>query len=43
MNAVPLDHAYSEYVSGSVHIDGIEDFWTLFKRSINDTYVSIED
>ena len=38
-----VNHAYGEYVNGSVHTNGIENFWTLFKRSINGTYVSVED
>ena len=30
------------YVDGVVHTNGIENFWTLLKRSIKGTYVSIE-
>jgi transposase-like protein len=36
-----VDHAV-EYVSGRVHTNGLENFWSLLKRSINGTYVSIE-
>jgi len=30
------------YVDGAVHTNGIENFWTLLKRSIKGTYVSVE-
>ncbi len=30
-----------EYVKGSVHTNGIENFWSLFKRSVKGTYVSV--
>ena len=36
-----VDHAI-EYVRGAVHINGMENFWSLFKRAIKGTYVSIE-
>lgn len=36
-----VDHAV-QYVNGRVHTDGLENFWSLLKRSINGTYVSIE-
>lgn len=36
-----VDHAI-EYVRGSVHTKGLENFWALFKRVIKGTYVSIE-
>lgn len=35
-----VDHA-KEYVRGRVHTNGLENFWSLFKRSIRGTYVSI--
>jgi len=31
-----------EYVRGSVHTNGIENFWALLKRCIKGTYVSVE-
>ena len=36
-----VDHAV-EYVRGKVHTNGLENFWCLFKRGINGTYVSVE-
>ncbi len=30
------------YVNGAVHINGIENFWSLFKRTIKGTYISME-
>jgi hypothetical protein len=30
------------YVDGNVHTNGIENFWSLLKRGIGDTYVSVE-
>ncbi len=36
-----VDHAI-EYVSGQVHTNGIENFWSLLKRSIRGTYVSVD-
>ena len=36
-----VDHA-SEYVRGRVHTNGIENFWSLVKRALHGTYVSIE-
>lgn len=36
-----VDHAV-EYVRGAVHTNGLENFWSLFKRAIKGTYVSIE-
>jgi transposase-like protein len=30
------------YVNGIVHTQGIENFWTLFKRMLKGTYVSVE-
>jgi transposase-like protein len=35
------DHAES-YVRGNAHTNGIENFWSLLKRSIKGTYVSVE-
>ena len=31
-----------EYVRGSVHTQGIENFWSLLKRSLKGTYVAVE-
>ena len=36
-----IDHAEC-YVDGQVHTNGMENFWSLLKRSINGTYVSVE-
>src|SRR5260221_503376 len=36
-----IDHAES-YVDGQVHTNGLENFWSLLKRAIKGTYVSIE-
>ena len=29
------------YVQGNVHTNGIENFWSLLKRSLGGTYVSV--
>ena len=36
-----IDHAFG-YVRGRVHTNGLENFWSLLKRSIKGTYVSVE-
>lgn len=36
-----INHA-EKYVDGQVHTNGVENFWSLLKRTINGTYVSIE-
>jgi transposase-like protein len=36
-----IDHAV-KYVEGNVHTNGLENFWSLLKRGINGTYVSVE-
>jgi transposase-like protein len=36
-----VDHAV-EYVSGQVHTNGCENFWSLLKRGLKGTYVSVE-
>jgi transposase-like protein len=36
-----VDHAI-EYVNGNVHTNGLENFWSLLKRSLKGTYVSVE-
>ncbi len=35
-----VDHAV-EYVNGRVHTNGLENFWSLLKRGISGTYVSV--
>jgi transposase-like protein len=35
-----VDHAV-EYVKGHVHTNGIENFWSLLKRSLGGTYISV--
>jgi transposase-like protein len=32
----------ASYVDGNVHTNGMENFWSLLKRGINGTYVSVE-
>jgi transposase-like protein len=36
-----INHA-EEYVRGQVHTNGIENFWSLLKRGLNGTYISVE-
>jgi transposase-like protein len=36
-----INHAV-EYVRGNVHTNGIENFWSLLKRTLKGTYVSVE-
>ena len=36
-----VNHAI-KYVDGSIHTNGLENFWSLLKRSISGTYVSVE-
>ena len=36
-----VDHAVS-YVEGEVHTNGLENFWSLLKRGLKGTYVSVE-
>ena len=36
-----IDHA-EKYVDGEVHTNGVENFWSLLKRAIKGTYVSVE-
>ncbi len=35
-----VDHTRA-YVEGEVHTNGLENFWSLFKRGLNGTYVSV--
>jgi transposase-like protein len=36
-----IDHAV-EYANGHVHTNGLENFWSLLKRSLKGTYVNVE-
>src|SRR5580658_3507861 len=36
-----VNHAEA-YVNGNIHTNGLENFWSLLKRSIGGTYVSVE-
>jgi hypothetical protein len=36
-----VDHA-TQYVDGRVHTNGLENFWSLLKRGISGTYISVE-
>lgn len=36
-----IDHAES-YAEGKVHTNGLENFWSLLKRAVKGTYVSVE-
>jgi len=36
-----VDHSLGEYVNGTIHTNGIENFWLLLKRSIKGTYISV--
>lgn len=36
-----VDHAV-EYVHGNVHTNGLENFWSLLKRGIKGTYISLQ-
>ena len=36
-----IDHAV-RYVDGQVHTNGLENFWSLLKRGLAGTYVSVE-
>lgn len=36
-----IDHAES-YAKGHVHVNGLENFWSLLKRGIKGTYVNVE-
>lgn len=41
-NHETVNHAAEEYVRGRVHTQGIENFWSLVKRTLGGTYVSVE-
>ena len=36
-----IDHAVA-YVDGQIHTNGLENFWSLLKRGLSGTYVSVE-
>lgn len=36
-----IDHAEA-YVNGQVHTNGLENFWSLLKRALKGTYISVE-
>jgi transposase-like protein len=36
-----VDHA-EQYVDGKVHTNGLENFWSLLKRGLHGTYISVE-
>ena len=36
-----MNHAET-YVRGRVHTNGLENFWSLFKRNLSGTYVAVE-
>jgi transposase-like protein len=36
-----IDHAV-RYVNGRIHTNGMENFWSLLKRSLGGTYISVE-
>jgi transposase-like protein len=36
-----IDHAIS-YVEGQIHTNGLENFWSLLKRTMRGTYVAVE-
>lgn len=37
-----VDHL-TRYVAGDVHTNGLENFWSLFKRTLRGTYVAVAD
>jgi hypothetical protein len=36
-----IDHA-EKYVDGQVHTNGCENYWSLLKRALRGTYISVE-
>jgi len=36
-----INHA-CEYVQGNIHTNGMENFWSLLKRSLGGTYIAVE-
>lgn len=41
VQAGAVDHA-EKYVDGRAHTNGLENFWSLLKRGLHGTYVSVE-
>jgi transposase-like protein len=37
-----VNHAAKEYVRGAVHTNSVENFWSLLKRAIKGTYISVD-
>ena len=37
-----VDHNLGEYVNGVIHTNGIENFWSILKRTIKGTYIAID-
>ncbi len=37
-----VNHQAHQYVNGQVHTNGIENFWSLLKRGLGGTYISVE-
>ena len=38
LNHATVRHSVGEYVDGSTHVNGIESFWSMFKRGYHGTY-----
>ena len=47
-NGLEIDYAHSvvdhaeKYVDGQIHTNGLENFWSLLKRGLKGTYISVE-
>lgn len=37
-----VNHAANEYVRGTASTNGLENFWSLFKRTVKGTYIAVE-
>jgi len=37
-----VNHAIEQYVRGEVHVNGMENFWSLLKRGLHGTYINVE-